>query len=168
MFLLNMNLYASLCLFVYFFTYIFVCWDLPVSSFFMSASVICVCNRSANSVALAARGFGIMRLPPRASRQPGGDRVRGGLLGHAVVTDHCVETASWVGVLGGIVGLQRGWDTTLVLRETEISNCQRSLVSKMFLQAAKPRRLSKTEYSSFIFSDQNCSCKSRCCSCPYF
>lgn len=72
-------------------------------------------NHAADSVALAAGGFSVMRLPSRAARQPGGDGVRGGLLGHAVVTDHCVEAAPRVGVLGGVVGLQRGWDTALVL-----------------------------------------------------
>lgn len=55
-----------------------------------------------------------MLLP---SRQPGGDRVRGGLLGHAVVADHRVEAAPGVGVLGGVVRLQRGRDAPLVLRE---------------------------------------------------
>lgn len=57
-----------------------------------------------------------MLLPRRPSRQPGGDRVRGGLLGHAVVADHCVEAAPRVGVLSGVVRLQRGRDTPLVLR----------------------------------------------------
>lgn len=58
-----------------------------------------------------------MLLPRCPSRQPGGDRVRGGLLGHAVVADHGVEAASGVGVLSGVVRLQRGRDTPLVLRE---------------------------------------------------
>lgn len=70
---------------------------------------------SANSVALAARGFGVVRLPPCSSGQPGGDGVRGGLLGHAVVADHRVEAAPRVGILGSVVGLQRGWNTPLVL-----------------------------------------------------
>lgn len=61
-----------------------------------------------------------MLLPRRPSGQPGGDRVRGGLLGHAVVADHCVEAAPGVGILGSVVGLQGGWDTPLVLRVTEI------------------------------------------------
>ena len=70
-------------------------------------------DRSANSVTLAARGFAF--VPRRPSRQPGGDGVRGGLLGHAVVADHCVETAPGVGVLGGVVGFEGGWDAPLVL-----------------------------------------------------
>lgn len=41
--------------------------------------------------------------------------MRGGLLGHAVVADHCIETAPGVGILGSVVGLKRGWDTPLVL-----------------------------------------------------
>lgn len=56
-----------------------------------------------------------MLLGPRPPREPGGDGVRGGLLGHAVVADHRVEAAPGVGVLGGVVRLQRGWDTPLVL-----------------------------------------------------
>lgn len=77
---------------------------------------VCVHTRpSANSVALAAWGFGVMRLPSCSSRQPRGDGVRGGLLGHAVVADHCVEAAPRVGVLGSVVGLQRGWDAPLML-----------------------------------------------------
>lgn len=72
-------------------------------------------SRSANSVALtAARGFGV--APPRSSGQPGGDGVRGGLLGHAVVADHRVETTPRVGILGGVVGLEGGWDAALVLQ----------------------------------------------------
>ncbi len=100
--------YSPTCLCVCVCVYICLC-------FFMSACVCTPFNRSANSVALAARGFSVVLLPPRPSRQPGGDRVRGGLLGHAVVADHCVETAPRVGVLGSVVGLQRGWDTPLVL-----------------------------------------------------
>ena len=97
-----------------------VCVCVP-SCLRVSVHVLCVCvfatpfNRSATSVALAARGFGVVLLPSRPSRQPGGDRVRGGLLGHAVVADHCVETAPRVGILGSVVGLQGGWDAPLVL-----------------------------------------------------
>lgn len=57
----------------------------------------------------------LLLLPCRPSRQPGGDRVRGGLLGHAVVADHRVEAAPRVGVLGGVVGLQRRRDAPFVL-----------------------------------------------------
>jgi len=70
-------------------------------------------NHSANSVAFTAWGFSFMPRCP--SWQPGGDRVRGGLLGHAVVADNCVESAPRVGILGGVIGLKRGWDTSLVL-----------------------------------------------------
>ncbi len=84
---------------------------------------VCVCkyvfttslNLSAHSVALAAWGFGVVLLPRHPSGQPGGDRVRGGLLGHAVVADHCVEAAPRVGILSSVVRLQRGWNTPLVL-----------------------------------------------------
>lgn len=99
----------------YMFTYMSVC-------VFCVGVCVCLCvftapfNHAADSVALAAGGFSVMRLPSRPSRQPGGDGVRGGLLGHAVVTDHCVEAAPRVGILGSVVGLQRGWDTPLVLR----------------------------------------------------
>lgn len=65
-------------------------------------------------MALAAGGLSVV-LSARSSRQPGGDGVRGGLLGHAVVADHCVEAAPGVGVLSSVVGLQRSWDTALVL-----------------------------------------------------
>lgn len=68
------------------------------------------------SVALAARGLGVVLLPRRPSGQPGGDGVRGGLLGHAVVADHRVEAAPGVGVLGGVVRLQGGRDAPLVLQ----------------------------------------------------
>lgn len=79
----------------------------------------CLCaftsrNPSASSVAFAARRLSFVSCCP--SRQPGGDRVGGGLLGHAVVADHRVEATPWVGVLGGVVGLERSWDTPLVLR----------------------------------------------------
>lgn len=79
---------------------------------------MCVSDVSAraNSVALSAGRLGVViatRCSPEG--QPGGDRVRGGLLGHAVVADHCVEAAPGVGVLGGIVGLEGCWDTPLVL-----------------------------------------------------
>lgn len=42
--------------------------------------------------------------------------MRGGLLGHAVVADHCVEAAPRVGILGSVVSLKGGWDAALVLR----------------------------------------------------
>lgn len=79
---------------------------------------MCLCvftsrNHLANSVTLATRGFAF--VPRWSSRQPGGDRVRGGLLGHAVVADHCVESAPGVGVLGGVVRFEGGWDAPLVL-----------------------------------------------------
>ena len=67
-------------------------------------------------------GLGVVVLRPghrartAASGHPGGDGARGGLLGHAVVADHRVEAAPGVGVLGGVVGLQRGRDAALVLR----------------------------------------------------
>lgn len=78
------------------------------------------CNPSRPpSVALAARGLGVVLLPRRPSGQPGGDGVRGGLLGHAVVADHRVEAAPGVGVLGGVVRLQGGRDAPLVLRGKE-------------------------------------------------
>lgn len=56
-----------------------------------------------------------MLLLPYPAWQPGGDGVRGGLLGHAVVADHCVEATPGVGILSGVVRLQRGRDTPLVL-----------------------------------------------------
>lgn len=65
------------------------------------------------SVAFTAWWLSVMAR--RSSRQPGGDRVRGGLLGHAVVADHCVETAPRVGILGSVVSLKGGWDAALVL-----------------------------------------------------
>lgn len=86
----------------------FVCTCLSVCVF-----VYILLTGSVDSVALAARGFGV--VPARPSGQPGGDGVRGGLLGHAVVADHCVETAPRVGILGRVVGLKRGGDTPLVL-----------------------------------------------------
>lgn len=50
--------------------------------------------------------------------------MRGGLLGHAVVADHRVEAPPGVGVLGGVVGLQRSWDASLVLQgATGSSEC---------------------------------------------
>ena len=67
-------------------------------------------------------GLGVVVLRPghcarsASSGHPGGDGARGGLLGHAVVADHRVEAAPGVGVLGGVVGLQRGRDAALVLR----------------------------------------------------
>lgn len=47
--------------------------------------------------------------------------MRGGLLGHAVVADHRVEAPPGVGVLGGVVGLQRGRDASLVLQGATVS-----------------------------------------------
>lgn len=41
-----------------------------------------------------------------ASREPGRNGARGGLLGHAVVTDDGVKATAVVGVLGGVVGLK--------------------------------------------------------------
>lgn len=97
---------VHLCLFLLYFLYSSTCVCIYIC---MS---LCVCHPSINSVALAARGF---LLRPRSSWQPGGDRVRGGLLGHAVVADHRVEAASGVGILGSVVSLQRGRNTSLVL-----------------------------------------------------
>lgn len=50
-----------------------------------------------------------------ASREPWRDRTGGGLLGHAVVADDGVEAPAAVGVLGRVVGLQRGRDAAIVL-----------------------------------------------------
>lgn len=107
---LHIHLHVCVCVCVR----IYICLFLY---FFMSASAcVCMClNSSGNSVPLAAWGFSIMLLPRYPSRQPGGDGVRGGLLGHAIVADHCVETAPRVGILGSVVRFQRGWDTPLVL-----------------------------------------------------
>lgn len=41
-----------------------------------------------------------------AGRKPGRNGARGGLLGHAVVTDDGVEATAVVGILGSVVGLQ--------------------------------------------------------------
>lgn len=81
---------------------------------------VCVHIQEANSVAFAARRFSFVSCCP--SRQPGGDRVGGGLLGHAVVADHCVEATPGVGVLGSVVGLKRSWDTPLVLWTRRLVN----------------------------------------------
>lgn len=89
---------------------------------------------SISLVALAARRLGVVLLPRRPARQPGGNGVRGGLLGHAVVADHSVEAAPGVGVLSRIVRLQRGRDTSLVLRgregRTGMTNNRKSRASK--------------------------------------
>lgn len=97
--------------------FIFVSF-LPIISklYYTSAHIIPQQHPSISSVAVAAGRLGVVLLPPRPSRQPGGDRVRGGLLGHAVMADHCVEAAPGVGVLSGVVRLQRGRDTPLVLQ----------------------------------------------------
>lgn len=41
-----------------------------------------------------------------ATRNPGGNRARGGLFGHAVVADDGVEATAAVGILGSVVSLQ--------------------------------------------------------------
>lgn len=107
---------VSFCLYFYMFTYLFSCVCVSACLHVSVRVLRHPRTRRAGSVALAARGLRVVLLPSRPSRQPGGDGVRGGLLGHAVVADHCVETAPRVGVLGGVVRLQRGWDTPLVLR----------------------------------------------------
>lgn len=48
--------------------------------------------------------------------------MRGGLLGHAVVADHRVEAPPGVGVLRGVVGLQRSRDASLVLQGATVSS----------------------------------------------
>lgn len=79
--------------------------------------VVCVSiSAGASSVALSAGGLGLMVSARCSSQwQPGGDRVRGRLLGHAVVADHGVEAPPGVGVLSRVVGLQGCRDTSLVL-----------------------------------------------------
>lgn len=89
---------------------------------------------SISLVALAARRLGVVLLSPCPNRQPGGNGVRSGLLGHAIVADHSVEAAPGVGVLSRIVRLQRCRDTPLVLRtregRTRMSNSRKSHASK--------------------------------------
>ena len=116
LFCVNFYIFSHVCVSVC--VCVFVC--VYVSMYFFLSVCVRVClqhplNCSANSVALAAGRFGVMLLPRHPSRKPGGDRVWGGLLGHAVVADHCVEAAPGVGVLRSVVGLQRGRDTPLVL-----------------------------------------------------
>lgn len=97
-------------------------------------------------VALAARRLGVVRLSPRPARQPGGNGVRGGLLGHAVVADHSVEAAPGGGVLSRIVRLQRGRDTSLVLRGREgrrrMTDSRKSHASKLGSLQPKQQKMS--------------------------
>lgn len=75
-----------------------------------------------------------MLLSPCPFWQPGGNGVRGALLGHAVVADHSVEAAPGVGILSRIVSFQRGRDTPLVLQgregRTRMTNSRKLHASK--------------------------------------